>query len=293
MARPAKPDDPTTWANAPAEMPQPIVGLTGDALDEWQRIGQYLIALHRVAKLDKQALTSYCLAWANFARIYREEFSEPWGKLSADGPNCEIVHPAIPPLLRYAESAIRMSGQFGMTARTRDLCGDHGNRKSTALKQLMGNQRKIAQDKLDRSVVKLSEYTKWTSAEIAAPDWMTSSAMAEYYEVGNALEKLDLFTPLDRVPLIIGSCLFDLLVRANEQMTELYTTYTKKVKVDGEWDTEEYQREHPLHKTQIDILSVLHKVWKDYGQTSRYRKIFSDEKPVEKQRPMIFKGKFG
>jgi P27 family predicted phage terminase small subunit len=183
-----------------------------------------------------------------------------------------------------------MAGQFGITARTRELENDHGNRKSNALKSLMGNQRKVAESKLKSSVIPL--LPDWQSQDTACPDWMPSRAMAEYYEIAKGLSGLDLFTPLDRTPLVVGCCLYELLLRSVEQMKDLFTEVTKMEQVDDEeWEERTYQKEHPLHLVQSQLMGILHKLWKDYGMTPRYRRIFNGEQKKEKAVPFEFKPK--
>ncbi len=85
MGRPPKLTN-DTWKNAKSEMPAMPIGLPPDAEDEWCRLSPFLLAVGRVSAVDKQALVTYCLAWNQFARILRDEFSEPWARLYADGP---------------------------------------------------------------------------------------------------------------------------------------------------------------------------------------------------------------
>lgn len=259
-----------------------------EAQAEWDRLEPFLISLGRVAEHDKQALATYCLSWLQFSRLYQSEFAEPWALLYADGPKCEVIHWAIPPLLRYANVVYSLAGQFGMTARTRDLEGTHGNKKSNAEKSLEGNRRKVAEHKLKDTVTPL--LTKWDSPDTACPDWLPSRAMAEYYEISKILNNLNLFTPLDRTTLSIGCAMYDLLVRCSEQMKSLHTEVHKMEKVDDEeWEERIFRKEHPLHIAFGDITQFLHKVWKDYGMTARYRRIFNNEEKREKEIPIEFK----
>ena len=286
MGRPPKSTN-KSWKTVKAKAPPCPDGLPEDARAEWQRLSPFLESLGRVSPIDKQALVSYCLSWSSFSRIMRDEFSEPWAKLYADGPRCDIIHPAFPPLLRYADIVYRNAGQFGMTARTRDLEGDNGNRKSIAQKLLEGNRRKVATHQLTDSVPLL--ICEWQAADVAAPDWMTSRALAEYNELANSLTPMDLFTPLDRTTLAIGCSLYELLLRASEQMTDLYTHVEKLEKdEEGEYELRTYLKEHPLHIVHYQLATFLHKVWKDYGMTARYRRIFNGEQKREKKIPITF-----
>lgn len=285
QGKPPAPVEDNNWKLAPTAMPT-MPKLPPVAASEWMRLSRYLTALDRVASVDRQALSTYCLQWAVFSRIMRDELSPEGVYLFDDGPTCEVAHPLLTPLLRSGRAVLRMAGQFGMTARTRDLESSHGNRKASALKRLMGNQRKIAEGRLAPSILPI--LPDFGEQDMQPPDWLNARARAEFEQLGAELKILDLFTPLDLVPLVIVSSLFDLYMRANEQMRTLYTSVLNKEGV------EVGQKEHPLFKASSEILEVMHMVWKDYGQTPRYRKVFNGEQKVEgKEIPIIFKGRFG
>lgn len=279
------PDHNAAWKIAPTAMPDmPRMGPVATA--EWHRIERYLIALDRVAAIDRQALALYCQEWALFSRIMEDELADSYVKLYCPGRSCEVINPVLPPLLRAAKSIIRVAGTFGMTARTRDLESDHGNRKATALKRLMGNQRKIAEGKLAPSILPI--LPDFGPADMQPPDWMNDRAREEFERLGRELEALDLFTPLDLTPLVVVSSLFDLYQRGSEQLRDLTTEVHDK---DGNGVA---YKEHPLLRVMTDISDVMHILWKDYGQTPRYRKIFNGERRKEdKEVPLIFKGRFG
>lgn len=282
--RPPSPVEDDNWKIAPTAMPN-MAGMDPVAAEEAGRISRYLIALDRVAAIDRQALVTYCTQWSQFCRIMRDEFAPPNRLLSGDGPTCEIAHPLLPPLLRAAKNVIRLAGLFGMTARTRSLESTHGNRKASALKKLMGNQRKIAEGKLAPDIIPM--LPDFGPGDMVPPLWMNQRAREEFDSLGKDLELLDLFTPLDLTPLVVVCCLFDLYLRAGEQLYDLTTVVT-----DAKGNDVGY-KEHPLLKVQFEIGEVMHAVWKDYGQTPRYRKIFNGERPTEKKEiPLVFKGRF-
>jgi phage terminase small subunit len=283
--RPPKPVEDNNWKLAPTAMPTRPGNLPAVAAAEWDRIERYLIALDRVAAIDRQALVTYCLEWSKFSRIMSTELAREHIALFGMGRSSEVIHPLLPPLLRSAKSILRVAGLFGMTARTRDLESDHGNRKASALKRLMGNQRKIAEGRLAPSILPM--LPDFGTADLQPPGWLNDRAREEFDRLGGELEKLDLFTPLDIVPLSVVSSLFDLYLRAAEQMTDMTVAVVDKT---GE---EVAYREHPLWRGMTDIHDVLHIVWKDYGQTPRYRKVFNGERKVEgKEIPLVFKGSF-
>jgi P27 family predicted phage terminase small subunit len=283
--RPPNPIEDNNWKMAPTAMPD-MPGLPSVAAEEAGRLTRYLVALDRVAAIDRQALAAYCSQWAIFERIMRTEFSRENCYLASSGTTCEVAHPLIAPLLRSAKATMRLAGLFGMTARTRDLESDNGNRKASALKRLMGNQRKVAEGRLAPSILPM--LPDFGAGDLTPPLWMNHRAREEFERLGRELELLDLFTPLDLVPLVIVSSLFDLYLRANEQLRDLTTVVTSR---DGE---ETGYKEHPLLKSMTEIGDVMHAIWKDYGQTPRYRKVFNGERRTEeKEIPLVFKGAFG
>ena len=284
MGRPPKPIEDNNWKLAKTQMPNPPE-LAGEAGDEWQRISRYLVALDRVAAIDRMALSSYCIEWSKFCRLMRN-LSDEDEYLYNDGPSCEVLHPLIPPTLRSAREVIRLAGLFGMTARTRDLESDHGNRKASALKRLMGNQRKIAIGKTGVSVLPM--LPDFGDQDLRPPVWLNAKANEEYYELGEQLKQLDLFTPLDRAPITIAACMFELYIRAVSQISDLTTSVVNKQ------GTVVSFKEHPLLRGSNEILEALHVVWKDYAQTPRYRKVFNGEQKIAgKDIPIVFKGQFG
>lgn len=274
----------TNWKLAPTQIPD-MPDMPPAAVNEWRRIAPYLVALDRVAAVDRQALTMYCMEWHKFQRIMSSELADEDTLLFQPDRTTEVIHPLLGPLLRSARVVLRVAGQFGMTARTRDLESDHGNRKASSLKRLMGNRRKIAEGKLAPSILPM--LPDFTDADMQPPVWLNDRAREEFFGIGGELTLLDLFTPLDLAPLVISSSLFDLYLRCNEQMTDMTVSVRDK---EGE---EVAYREHPLWRGMADIHEVIQVVWKDYGQTPRYRKVFNSERKVEgREIPLIFKGSF-
>lgn len=277
-----KPAEDHSWAIAQASLPQPE-HLKGIALEEYNRIGPYLLALGRVSEIDYHPLVGYCLSWQSFARLMEDEFRDPWIELYEPGIAGEVPHSLLSPLLKHAKTTIHAAERFGMTARTRTLEGVARQAKSSAIKQLLGNQRKVAAHRLDRSIVPMMG--DWEPEHVEPPEWMAPRARAEYLKLGKNLENMDLFTPLDRGPLVIGCCLFDLMVRANEQLKDPYTHYTIK-------SGEQFSKAHPLHSVLYEIYKVADIIWKDYGQSPMYRKLLGNEKKSVREIPMVFKGRF-
>jgi phage terminase small subunit len=254
---------PEDWTTLPTKLPES--NLQGEAGREWDRIGRYLVAIDRVTELDRQSLVHYCVQWANFSRTVRELD----GFLTADGPSHEIAHPLIAPAIRYGKATIKIACQFGLTARTRDLESDHGNRMSKTVKKLLGNQAKVGAHHLESPTALVMP--DWDEDDIAPFPWLSERSRLEYLRLRDSLRAADLFCPLDVVPITVTCVLFDLYCSCYEQITSMTVPVHGK---DGEIVREV---EHPLHKSMCDLSEVLIYVWKDYGQTPRFRKVFSGE----------------
>jgi P27 family predicted phage terminase small subunit len=265
------------WHILPTKLPD--LKMTGEADREYRRIGQYLQSIDRVTELDRQALAHYCLQWAHFVSCAQELK----GDLTVDGENVIVAHPLLKPALRSARAVFKVAGLFGLTARTRDLEGDHGNRKSRALKKLEGNRRKVGENRLESpSILALAD--DWDPKDVDPPAWLTKRARGEYERLRASLTAAEMFCPFDRAPISVICTLFEIYCRCYEQIDSLTVAVTDK--------KGEYVRdvEHPLHKFMGELAEVLTYQWKDYGQTPRFRKVFSGEqKKQETSAPIIFK----
>lgn len=286
--RPPSPVEETTWLVVPTAMPTapdlPVEGAGG----EWYRIGQYLVALDRVAEIDRQPLMRYCLQWGLFARIMDEELANEQTQLIVDGRASEVLHPQLEPLIDIASDLITLAGMFGLTARTRDLDGTHGNKKSSALKRLLGNRSKIAEGKLPGPISPL--LPDWYSSDMSPPAWMNTRALREFDALGSQLVNLDLFTPLDLVPIVVLSCLVDLELRAHEQMERLWIDVYGKDE-EGEQVVVE-RKATPLYKGIKKLGKVTNLYWKDYGMSPLHRRKMPSEDRSESARetPIMFLG---
>lgn len=285
MPRPPIPEPDNEWKIAPTEVPTLVHDIGPVAEKEYRRISPFLEALDRVAAIDRQALVVYCTQWATFSNLMESDLASESSYLSCEGRNSEIPNPLLAPLIRSGMAVIRTAGSFGMTARTRDLESDHGNRKSSTLKKLMGNQRKVAESKVGPKTI-IPMVVDWTEQDVAPPTWMSPRASQEYRDLGEELEKLDLFTPLDVTPLVISCCYYDLYLRAGEQMV------LPTVPVTNKEGAVVYEKENPLLKIQTDLFESMRAIWKDYGQTPRCRKVFNGERKKEgREVPLVFTGR--
>lgn len=264
-------------------MPEVPDFLTDAAKAEWSRLERYLLALNRVAPIDRQSLAAYCMSWELFDRIMREELANEHTALIVDGPRCEVAHPQLAPLCKTANKIYVFACQFGLTARTRDLDLPTTNRKASAFKRLMGK----TETHTPGSVVPMMP--KWDADAMRLPAWANDRVKSEYNRIKEQLEVLDLFTPLDLVPLTVACSIFDLYVRCQEQMGDLYTNI-----IDPRYGTVVGRKASPLSTSCNELLDILVRYYRDYGVSPVNRKVFAgEEKQKEKTPvPLIFKGNF-
>lgn len=281
MGRRPKPIPDNNWKIAKTAIPSLPERLDPVARDEWDRITPFLKALDRIAHVDRQTITSYCIEWSTFVRLMKH-FNNPDAPLSAEGPRCDVIHPIFPPLIRAAEATIKLASQFGMTARSRYLEHDRPV-KPDVIKILEGNRRKIAEGKLNRPSIPM--LLDFSNTDMRPPEWLNHRAREEYDSLGRALDLLDLFTPLDVTSIAINACLFDLYLRAYEQVI------TDKIPVFNALGVPTLEKENPLYRVAHDCRTILMRFWKEYGQTPRFRKVFDGERKVEKEVPLVFRGK--
>lgn len=281
--RPAKPVRDTTWFAPPANMPAAPSDLTGAAASEWERLRPLLESLSRVSRIDILPLVEYCSAWGRFEHLMREHFRSETDDLDAEGPSSRVAHPLLAPLLDSANAILMYGEQWGLTARSRDLDGN--NRIPTEVKRLFGNRHKIAESKIPESVVPM--LPPWQTEDMEPPLWMNDKARNLYNTVGTDLSNLDMFTPLDRIHLIVMCCLHELILRAHEQITNDLVEVTNK---EGEV---KYERANPLYEVINKLTAVTKKYYAAYGMTAQARRLLPKEEKTEAKRPLIFKGRFG
>lgn len=290
--RPPTPVKETTWKIAPTAMPSAPGGLSREARIEWDRLEPFLVGLNRVAEIDAEPLFAYCTYWGRFASLMAKHFTDEDALLTADGPTCEVIHPLLPELIGYAREMMAVASEFGLTARSRDLDGDDPRKIPSAVKRFYGNRRKVAESKLPESIIPL--LPDWDDRDLEPPMWMNARAAATYRTLGDQLRNLDLFTPIDKIHICTLACLSDLFKRADEQLKNDFTpVWSKRENEDGEFAVM-YEKAHPLHKAIKELGKIAREYWTAYGMTPRARKIFDgEESTAKKERPLVFKGKFG
>jgi P27 family predicted phage terminase small subunit len=266
--------------------------LSKEALTEWKRLEPFLVGLNRVAEIDAEPLYAYCTYWGRFASLMANHFADESASLTADGPTCEVIHPLLPELIGYAREMMSIAAEFGLTARSRDLDGNDPRKIPAAVKRFYGNRRKVADSKLPDSVIPM--LPDWDERDLEPPMWINARAATIYRSLGSQLRNLDLFTPIDKIHICTLACLGDLFRRANEQLkNDFVPVFSKRENEDGELSVM-YEKAHPLHKAIKELGKIAKEYWTAYGMSPRARKIFDGEQPAEKkERPLVFKGKFG
>lgn len=277
-----KPLEDKTWFVAPTEMPPVPEELPPSASREWQRLHPFLEAINRIARIDALPLAEYCMAWGRFDRLMETHFAHMDSDLTGDGPSCEVIHPALPPLLVASEQIFYYAEQWGLTARSRDLEGRQNI--PTALKKLFGNRRKVAESKLERDV--LPFMPSWQDEDMRPPVWANDRVIRLYNEVGGQLRLLDLFTPLDRVQLVVMVCLHDILLRAHEHLTSDFTDVCDKKTGDFR-----YHKTHPLHEVINRVSFITRRYYSAFGMTAKARRLLPKEEKIEASRPIAFRGR--
>lgn len=281
--RPAKPAKDTVWFAPATQMPASPNELQGAARSEWERLRPYLEAISRVSRIDVLPLAEYCLAWGRFEHLMAEHFHKETDDLDADGPSSRVAHPLIAPLVDAANTILAYGEEWGLTARSRDLDGQ--KRIPAEIKRLFGNRRKVAEGKIPDSILPM--LPEWQDDEMAPPIWANDRVRRLYTETGTELRNLDLFTPLDRIQLVVMCCLHDLLLRAHEQLTDDLVEVLSK---EGEC---RYERANPLYEIINKFTAVTRKYYSAYGMTAKARRLLPSEEKVESKRPVIFTGSFG
>lgn len=109
----------------PENEPTPVVAepewpdeLAEDARAEWRRVAPQLLALGMLSKLDRAALSAYCVAWARWLQAEQH--------IKVHGPIVAAPRTGVPmqnPFLSVANKAmdqfLRLAAEFGMTPSAR------------------------------------------------------------------------------------------------------------------------------------------------------------------------------
>jgi P27 family predicted phage terminase small subunit len=232
------------------------------ALEEWNRVGKFLLFTRRVSQLDRQSLAAYCVSWAAYGDAIRPLLigRQPlYGHVNGKPRPSKLEEVA----RNHAAIVISMARRFGMTARTRHL--DHADTGRPALPdelhELRGNPSK------KQLKTPLAEYTVggWSAEDIAMPGWFDRVAMEEWQRLTEAYVNINMFTPLDYSTLAIACATWSLYLKATEQASEqgLIALTDKGAAV-----------EHPLSLIQRRQLDILKEIWIDYGMTPLDRRRF-------------------
>ncbi len=248
--------------SVPVHLPQPPEQLDALAIEEWNRVGKFLLFTRRVSELDRQSLAAYCVSWVAYGDSIRPLLigRQPlWGMVSGKPRPSKLEEVA----RHHATIVIGTARRFGMTARTRHL--DHADTGRPALPdelhELRGNpSKKQLKPSLGHVAV-----GGWSEEDIAMPGWFDRVAMDEWQRLTEAYTAINMFTPLDYSMLAIACATWSLYLKAMEQCQyEGLTALTEKGA----------SVEHPLSLIMRRQLDILKEIWTDYGMTPLDRRRF-------------------
>ena len=249
-------------ANAGGMLPVAPDGLCEEALEEWQRVGEYLLRTDRVAKVDTQALTYYVTSYATFADAARQLMIGRvplWSFIRGRAKPAKVFDV----MAAHATIVIKVARKFGMTARTRHL--DHS---SGAGRPATPDQIRALRGTMATSGRKPKNVSGgWDAASIAMPSWFSREAAAEWNKLVDSLDGLDLWTPLDVGPIAVLVACYTIAGKCATQMTEEQLV----VPVEGGEGTVE----HPLGIVYRQLFDICESCWIDYGMTPFDRVKFS------------------
>jgi len=262
-------------------LPLPDAALCAEAKSEWLRVGEYLLLTDRVAKLDTQALTFYATSYAIFSEAARQMLvgrESLWGRVNGRPKSSKMVDM----VLHHGSLTIRMARKFGMTARTRHLDHKKGPGRPATPQQihdLRGTSHKRPSG-LGRGV----QHVGWDVDAIARPVWFSRDASDQWDRMVEQLESLDLWTPLDVVPIAVLCGCYSLAAKCAVQMSDepLVLAITDS----------EAMVEHPLSSIYRDLFLLCEAIWQDYGMTPHDRQQFfhSDGEQQGKPKLAVFPG---
>jgi len=127
-------------------MPEPPEHLTGEALEEWNRICQGLYHMGILTEVDRNALGAYCTAYALWSQSWqainamRSEGKLGSGLMIKTTNGNMIQNPLVGTANKAAGDMVKFAAEFGLTpaARTRIAMNPHGEEdKNAGLKKLM------------------------------------------------------------------------------------------------------------------------------------------------------------
>lgn len=241
-----------------AYLPQPPDTLSQDAQKEWSRVGEYLLLIGSVSRLDTQALAAYCASYIMFADSMRPLVigRQPiWGEVNDKPQPSKLASVAY----EHGLIVLEMARKFGMTARTRHLDHAEGVGRPATPRQILGL-------KLSRKFDRHETLPEWSPESVAMPGWFDPISAKEWKNLVRSLAANDLWTPLDVGPVAVLCASVSLITRCIQDLAcEPMTLSIGGTKAGVE---------HPLSQVYRKQLALCESIWRDYGMTPYDRKKF-------------------
>lgn len=99
------------------EIPECPAHLAGEGRTEWNRITKELQALGIIARIDRAALTVYCMAWLDF--VYASRMVDEEGEVITSIKGGKYQNPWVGIKTSAMDRLVRISAEFGMTPASR------------------------------------------------------------------------------------------------------------------------------------------------------------------------------
>lgn len=249
---------------ARVELPDAPSELSPSAATEWVRIGEYLRMTDRVAAVDLQSLAGYCSSYTLYCESIAELLSsgkDLWGYSNRRPKPSVFTEIAV----KHGKEVICYARKFGLTARCRHLDQRLTGRPATPqeIHDLKGTEkRRKPRGRVAKTIEKFPE------SATSRPDWMWLSleASREWERLTEQLAVLDLWTPLDVAPVVVGCASFALVLKCIAKLKE----ETMAIEIG-----EGVAVQNPLLAIRSKHFELCQEVWKDYGMTPYDRLNFS------------------
>lgn len=250
-------------------LPPSPVELSREAVEEYNRVGEYLLLTSRVSKLDLQALAVYSASYAFYSDAMRPLIigrNRIWDFVNDKAKPSKLVSVA----MQHGKIALYQARRFGMTARTRHLDFVHGMGRPATPKQIKD---------LQSGRARRTEPADWHPDSVAMPNWFDPRARNEWHRLTDALRVNDLWTPLDVGPIALCCASFSLLLRCAAEMSD----DALAVRVG---DTNQFV-EHPLSQIYRDHYWLCQSIWTDYGMSPHDRAQFLHVEGASQGKPRL------
>lgn len=232
----------------------PPAGLDPLADSEWRRVGKYLHATDRVARLDVAAMTAYATSYAIYAEAARSMIigrKAIWSYIRGRPKPSKILDV----YSKHGELVVRLSRRFCATAKTRHLDAKATDRPASA--------RDIFRAAHDSEAAARIE---WQEEDIEEPAWLDSTAKLEWARLIEQLDALGLWTPLDYACVAVAASSFSLMLKCARGMKDERLTLPVE-------DSDAHV-EHPLGVVYSAAVKLCDMIWQEYGMTPLDRQQF-------------------